>query len=134
MRRAFTLVELLVSVVILSVVILYALKLYDGSRKQILYISSLSTQTLSDSLFLLPNITKYNSDTKSAYDLLESKIKIERYESRQALREYKREINIPEPIFITPPPDQIGPKAIIDPLFLKDEHSSRYRFLKIIAF
>ena len=130
-RDGFTIVELLVSVMILSVSIVYVLNIHTSNREQIIYISERNKRALSDSLFLDREVLQHHKDKKSAYDLIERQIKIKKFESRKILKKEKREIFIPEEILITPPPDMPGPSAIVNEIKLKGEHSSNYWHFKI---
>lgn len=130
-RDGFTIVELLVSVMILSVSIVYVLNIHTSNREQIIYISERNKRALSDSLFLDREVLRHHKDKKSAYDLIERQVKIKSFESRKILKKEEREIFIPEEILITPPPDMPGPSAIVNEVKLKGEHSSNYWHFKI---
>ena len=86
LRPAFTIIELLVSVVIISFAILYVLQLYTTNKKQIVYISERNRRSLEDSLYLTRNILKHHKDTKSADDILEKHFKIKELDSRDILK------------------------------------------------
>ncbi|MCB4742947.1 MAG: prepilin-type N-terminal cleavage/methylation domain-containing protein [Sulfurovum sp.] len=98
LRSAFTLVEILISVMILSGAIVYVLKLHSQSREQIIYVSQHNKHTLEDSLFLSKNIFRYHKSKKSAYDLLPKSLKPRHFQSRDILKKLERNIYIPEPI------------------------------------
>ena len=134
LRPAFTIIELLVSVVIISFAILYVLQLYTTNKKQIIYISERNKRSLEDSLYLTPNILKHHKDTKSADDILERHFRIKELDSREILKKNERSIYIPEEIHIIPPPDRPGPTAIVNEVKLKGKHSSIYWHFKITRF
>ena len=134
LRPAFTIIEILVSVVIISFAILYVLQLYTTNKKQIVYISERNKRSLEDSLYLTSNILKYHKDTKSADDILEKYFKIKELDSREILKKNERSIYIPEEIRIIPPPDRAGPTATVNEVKLKGKHSSIYWHLKITHF
>jgi prepilin-type N-terminal cleavage/methylation domain-containing protein len=134
LRPAFTIIELLVSVVIISFAILYVLQLYTTNKKQIVYISERNKRSLEDSLYLTRNILKHHKDTKSADDILTKYFRIKELDSRDILKKNERSIYIPEEIRIVPPPDRPGPTAIVNEVKLKGKHSSIYWHFKITHF
>lgn len=134
LHPAFTIIELLVSVVIISFAILYVLQLYATNKQQIVYISERNKRSLEDSLYLTHNILKYHKDRKSADDILIKYFKIKEFDSREILKKNERSIYIPEEIRIIPPPDRPGPVAIVNEVKLKGKHSSIYWRVKITRF
>jgi len=134
LRDAFTLIELLISVVILSFAIVYVLKLYTTNKTQIIYISERNKRSLGDSLYLTRNILKHHKDTKSADDILSKYFRIKEFDSRDILKKNERSIFIPEEIRIIPPPDTPGPTAVVNEVKLKGKHSSIYWHFKITSF
>ena len=134
LRNAFTLIELLISVVILSFAIVYVLKLYTTNKTQIIYISERNKRSLEDSLYLTRNILKHHKDTKSADDILSKYIRVKESDSRDILKKNERSIFIPEEIRIVPPPDTPGPTAVVNEVKLKGKHSSIYWHFKITSF
>jgi len=133
-RPAFTLIEILISVAILSVAFLYVLRVHADNRKHIIYLSERNKNSLQDSLFLSKNILRHHKDTKTAYEILQRHIKVKEDESRQALKKIKRSIYIPKEIRIVPPPDKGGPTALVNEVKLKDKHSVNYWHVKIQSF
>jgi len=132
LRPAFTIIEILVSVLIISVSIIYVLKIHSSNREQIIYISERNKRALSDSLFLSREVLRHHKEKRSAYDLLErERFKIKELKSREILKKEEREIFIPEEIVIVPPPDVPGPSAVVNEVKLKGEHSSNYWHFKI---
>jgi len=134
LRPAFTLIEILISVSILSVSFLYVLRVHTDNRKHIIYLSERNKNSLQDSLFLSKNILRHHKDTKTAYEILQRNVKVEEDESRQALKKIKRSIYIPKEIRIVPPPDKGGPTALVNEVKLKDKHSVNYWHFKIQSF
>lgn len=134
MRKAFTIIEILVSVIIISFSIIYVLKIHTSNHEQIIYISERNKRALEDSLYLTTRILKYHKDTKTAYDLLERDVKIKELESRTLLKKTERDIYIPEEIQIIPPPNRPGPVAVVNEVKIKGEHSSIYWHFKITSF
>ncbi len=126
LRPAFTIIEILISVIILSLAIVPVLKVHTDNHEQIVYISERNKRALQDSLYLDPAIFQQHKETKNAYDILSKSFKINELKSREILKKNSREIYIPEEIRITPLPEEGGPTAIINEVMLKDKHSSNY--------
>jgi len=131
LRPAFTLIEILVSVLILSGSIVFVLKIYSQNHEQIVYITERNKHALEDSLFLSQRTLQYHKEEKSAYDLLRPNIKIDKYESRQILEKITRHIYIPEQTLLLSEEDGDEPKATMDEIKLKGEFSSSYFHLNI---
>lgn len=134
LRPAFTIIEILVSVIILSFAIIFVLRIHTDNHEQIVYISERNKLSLQDSLYLSPNILRYHKDNKSAYDILEKFFKVKEFKSREILKKNSRDIFIPEEVKITPPPEQPGPSAVIHEIMLKDKHSSIYYHFTLESF
>ena len=134
LRPAFTIIEILISVIILSLAIVPVLKVHTDNREQIIYISERNKRALQDSLYVDTAILRQHKETKTAYEILEGSFKIKDLESREILKKNSREIYIPEEIKITPLPEQGGPTAIVNEVMLKDKHSSNYYFFTLDAF
>jgi len=134
LRAAFTIIEILVSVIIISFSIIYVLKIHSSNHKQIVYISERNKRALEDSLYLSREVLKHHKDKKSAYDLLERDFRIKELESREILKKNEREIYIPDELLIYPPPETAGPTAVINEVKLKGLHSSVYWHVKIKSF
>jgi len=134
LRPAFTIIEILISVIIISFGIIYVLQVHSDNEEQIVYISERNKNALQDSLYLTKNILRYHKDNKSAYDILERHFKIKELKSREILKDNTRDIFIPEEIEIIPPPETPGPTAIVNEIKLKGHHSSSYWHFKIQRF
>ena len=131
LRPAFTILEILISVIIISFSIIYVLKIHTSNHEQIVYISERNKRALEDSLYLTRNILKYHKDTKNAEDILSKYFRIKEFESREILKKNERSIYIPEEIRIVPPPDVRGYSAIVNEVKLKGQHSSVYWHFQI---
>ncbi len=134
LRPAFTIIEILVSVIILSFAIIFVLKVHTDNQEQIVYISERNKHSLQDSLYLSPNILRHHKDNKNAYDIVERFFKIKEQESRALLKKNERDIFIPEEIIILPPQDIQGPTATVNEIMLKGQHSSIYYRFKLESF
>jgi len=126
LRPAFTLIEILVSVMILSGAIVYVLKVHSQNHEQITYITERNKHALEDSLFLTDSALRYHKSEKSAYDLLETDMKVDKFKSRKILKALKRDIYLPQPINLLPEEEAQGPAAIINEIKIKGNYSSSY--------
>jgi hypothetical protein len=134
LRPAFTIIEILISVIIISFGIIFVLQVHSDNHEQIVYLSERNKHSLQDSLYLSPNILRHHKDEKTAYDILERHFKVRETQSREILKKNSREIYIPEEIEIIPPPETPGPTAIVNEIKLKGNHSSIYWRFKIQSF
>jgi len=132
-HSAFTLIEVLISVLILSGSIVYALKIHSQNREQIVYISQRAKLSLQDSLFVADDTLKYHKDSKTAYDVIEKYFKIKDLKSREILKKISREYFIPEPIQIMPDETET-PAAVVDEIKLREQFSASYFHFKINSF
>jgi prepilin-type N-terminal cleavage/methylation domain-containing protein len=94
-KSAFTLIEIIVSVTIISIVVIGAMKLQDNNRDMALYIQERGNNELDNSLFLNSNIVKFDKSEKSAYEILSDEFKFSD-ETKAFLKEIKKNINITE--------------------------------------
>jgi len=62
LRHAFTIIEILISVIIISISIVYVLKVHSQNHAQIVYISERNKLSLQDSLFLANDVTRYHKE------------------------------------------------------------------------
>jgi hypothetical protein len=134
LRPAFTIIEILISVIILSLSIVFVLKIHTDNSEQIIYISERNKLSLQDSLYLTTNILRHHKSNKTAKEILDRHIRIKELDSRNLLKLNKRDIFIPEEIRIIPPPEKRGPTALVNEVKLKDKHSSIYWHFKILSF
>ena len=139
LRPAFTIIEVLISVIILSFAIIFVLQVHTDNQEQIVYISERNKLSLQDSLYLSPDVLSHHKGHKTAYDVLEKFFKIDAFKSREILKKSSRDIFIPEEITLIPPQDestqgQPAPAAIINEVMLKDKHSSIYYHFKLESF
>jgi prepilin-type N-terminal cleavage/methylation domain-containing protein len=134
LRPAFTLIEVLVSVLILSTSIVYVLNIHSQNHEQIIYISERNKHALEDSLYLDSNVLRYHKDEKNAYDLLQNTLKVDDFQSRKILKNIKRNIFIPEAIHLTPEEETGGPAATINEIKIKGTYPSTYFRFQIQSF
>ena len=139
LRPAFTIIEVLISVIILSFAIIFVLQVHTDNQEQIVYISERNKLSLQDSLYLSPDILTHHKDNKTAYDILEKFFRVDELKSREILKKNSRDIFIPEEIKIIPLENQSTqgqstPAAIVNEVMLKGKHSSIYYHFKLESF
>jgi len=132
-QKAFTLIEVLVSVLIMSGAIVYTMKIHSNTHEEILYISEKSKLALEDSLFLADDTLSYHKDKKNAYDIVQRYFKIDDFDSREILKNISREFTIPEPIELKAD-EGSAPAAIVNEIKIKDSFSSAYFHFKLNSF
>jgi len=125
MRRAFTLMEIMVSVVLISIVVLGIMKIQKESIFMAEYIAGRVQSELSNTLFLGESAMRYDKDTKDA-DTVLSHIRPSKIDSREILKKIERKIHISEPIDIGELPIPIELKAIM----LKSKYAGRFYRIK----
>jgi len=131
MRSAFTIIEILISVVIISGSILLALTIHSDNHKHIVYLSDRNKLSLQDSLFLGHESIKYHKATRDADRVLDKFFNISEMDSKEILKNASRDFYIPEQIKILPPPLRGGFTAIVDEIKIKDRYSSHYFHFKL---
>ena len=134
LNPAFTLIEVLISVMILSISIIAVFKIYNENQNRIVYVSERNKHALEDSLFLGDEVLRYHKENRTAYDLLQHEIKPKKNKSREILKNLSRDIYIPEPVRLTSSEDGKGITAQIDEIKIKGTFSSSYYRFKIISF
>lgn len=121
MKKAFTLIEIIVSVIIIAIVTLTLAKINKQNEKMVEYINLRNKNELSNTLFLSPEASKYNKSEKDAYTLL-SRMNIKNSKTREYLKKLKRKIYTQDAISIEETAVQVKLNAIM----LKSEFSTRY--------
>ncbi len=126
LRSAFTIIEIIVSVIIISIVVLGITKINKQSIDMAEYIANRNKSELSNSLFLTKEALLYDKSEKDAYTLLH-KMKISKIESRQYLKSLKRKIYIDKNIKLQKTPIPLKVNAIM----LQSKYATKYyRFRK----
>ena len=129
MKKAFTLIEVIMSVIIVSIVVMGAMKLQDKNRDMAIYISQRGNSELDNSLFPTKQAYRYDKDEKDAYELLRGNFNIKDSKSKEILKNIKKKINITEekevPITLT----ENGPPIFTfytNEILLKGKYPARY--------
>jgi prepilin-type N-terminal cleavage/methylation domain-containing protein len=125
-RQAFTLIEVIIAVLILSTSIILVLKIHSQTREEIEYIVQRNKYSLQDSLFTSRDVLNYHRDTKAAYDIVSNHFKVDDLKSRDILKNIHRTFFIPEPYTTKGAEDTNIPSAQIDEIKMKDKFSSYY--------
>ena len=128
-KKAFSLIEVIVSVIIVFIVVIGALKLQGQNSDMATYLMNRGNAELDNSLFLTQRVQRYDKSKKNAYDILVDEFQIKDDKSRQLLKKIEKKINITE---ATPIP--VGATEDSPPLFtfysneilLNGKYPSRY--------
>ncbi len=121
MKKAFTIIEIIVSVVIIAIVTLTLAKINRQNANMVDYVTTRLQNELSNTLFLTNEAFKYDKSQKDAYTLLRG-IKIRDEEAKAYLKKLKRKIYIKNDI---PTAKMIVPIKL-HAIMLKSEFSTRY--------
>ena len=121
-RRAFTIIEVLVSVVLITVVALSTVKLQRESREMALYLSNRGKHELSNTLFLGKEAMRYEKEKKDAYTLISHHFKISDSESKEVLEKISRTILLSDPIKLS---DETLPVTAGE-VILKGDYTARF--------
>jgi prepilin-type N-terminal cleavage/methylation domain-containing protein len=125
MRKAFTLMEIMVSVVLIAIVVLGITKIQKENIFMAEYIAGRVQSELANTLFLGKEALRYDKDEKDAYTLVR-KINIRNDKSKEILKSIKRTIHISEPLPIGELPIPIELRAIM----LKNKYAGRFYRIK----
>jgi prepilin-type N-terminal cleavage/methylation domain-containing protein len=124
LREAFTIIEVLVSVVLIAIVALGAVKMQQESRAMALYLADRGKNELSNTLFLGADIMRYNKDKKDAYTMIEKNFKIDDSQCREILKKSYRTITVSEPM--EPSTEEEVLPIEINEIILKGKYPSRF--------
>jgi len=97
-HQGFTLIELIVSVILISIVIMGILKLQAQTRDMAFYISNRGKAEFVNTLFTLDEVQKYHKSNKDAYTIISQRFKFEDFGTKDILEKTKRDIFISEPL------------------------------------
>jgi len=131
-RKAFTLIEVLVSVLILSVSFIYILKIHSDNQHIIAYMLTQTRDSLEDSLFLpRSDILRYDKRHLDAYEIQKEHFRSLRTDDHEILKEVRRNIVLSEAKTITEEEMTGGPRVEIRDVYLKENTSSIYTHIWI---
>ncbi|WP_456431083.1 prepilin-type N-terminal cleavage/methylation domain-containing protein [Nitratifractor sp.] len=123
-RPAFTLIEILVSVMLIAIVVTGILKIREQTLHAARFVTGRMQEELSNSLFLDKEALRYSGEHKDAYTILH-RFGIKNDTTRRILKEIERDIRLSDPL---PIPDVPIPLFFRE-ISLKGAYSSRYFIL-----
>ncbi|MDM5272612.1 type II secretion system protein [Sulfurovum sp. zt1-1] len=132
-RAGFTLIEVIVSVMIISFVVMSLMEIQSRSKDNAVYLSQRNKAAFLDSFYLLDESSKYHKKNKNAYELVQPYFKNIDDDSKDILKKISRDIIVPEPIAV-PAPEESTVKAEVTRMILKDQYSSSYFQFKLNSF
>jgi len=112
-KRAFTLIEVIMSVIIVGIVVMGAMQIQEQNSDMASYLLKRGNSELDNALFLTKKVQRYTNDKKNAYDLLVDEFSIKDFESRDILKKIEKKINITEAL-----PIPVGASEGEAPLFV----------------
>ena len=121
MKRAFTIMEIIVSVLIIAIVTLTLAKINKQNAVMVDYVTTRLQNELSNTLFLTNEAFQYDKSEKDAYTLLKG-IKIKNEEARAYLKKLKRKIYIAQDL----PIENMVIPIHLNAIMLKSQFSTRY--------
>jgi prepilin-type N-terminal cleavage/methylation domain-containing protein len=128
-KSAFTLIEVLMAVIIVSIVVMGAMELQGKNQEMAEYISKRAKSELSNSLFLSSKAYRYDKDEKDAYELLRDEFFIKDDKSKEILKKIIKKINITEEEEIPVSLEENAPPIFTfytNEVLLKEEYPARY--------
>ncbi len=121
MRKAFTIIEIIVSVVIIAIVTLTLAKINQQNASMVEYISNRNKNELTNTLFLTKEAFKYNKSKKDAYTLLHG-MNIKNSKVREYLKKTERKIFIQKDIAT----EKMVVPVRLNAIMIKSKFSTRY--------
>lgn len=121
MKKAFTIIEIIISVVIIAIVTLTLAKINKQNAVMVDYVTTRLQNELSNTLFLTQEAFNYDKSEKDAYTLI-GKMKIRNEDAKAYLKKIKRKIYIAKDI---PIEESIIP-IHLNAIMLKSQFSTRY--------
>jgi len=95
-KRAFTLIEVIMSVIIVSIVVMGAMQVQEQNSDMATYLLKRGNSELDNALFLTEKVQRYSKDKKNAYDMLIDEFSIKDFDSRDILKKIEKKINVTE--------------------------------------
>ncbi len=131
-KQAFTLIEVIISVIIVSIVVMGAMQLQEKNSDMASYLLKRGDSELDNSLFLTKKVQRYSNDKKSSYDLLVDEFSIKDFDSRDILKKIEKKINITEALPIPVGVDGDTPQFVFysNEILLNGDYPARYYTFK----
>jgi prepilin-type N-terminal cleavage/methylation domain-containing protein len=120
-KKAFTLIEVLVSVVLISIVVLGIMRMRQQNISAVEYLEGRMKNELANTLFLGRESLRYRGEKKDALTLL-NHLEIKKSKTREILRKEERTIWADDPL----PIEEIPLPVTLRAISLKGKYSSRY--------
>jgi prepilin-type N-terminal cleavage/methylation domain-containing protein len=95
-KKAFTLIEVIMSVVIVAIVVMGAMQVQEQNSDMATYLLKRGNSELDNALFLTEKVHRYSKDKKNAYDMIIDEFSIKDFDSRDILKKIEKKINITE--------------------------------------
>ena len=112
-KKAFTLIEVIMSVMLVGIIVMGLLKLQAQNTDMAEYLLKRGNSELDNALFLTKKVQRYTNDKKNAYDLLVDEFSIKDFDSRDILKKIEKKINITESL-----PVPVGMNENEAPMFI----------------
>jgi len=121
LKKGFTIIEIIVSVLIIAIVTLTLAKINRQNSVMVDYVTTRLQNELSNTLFLHPNVMKYDKSKKDAYTILHG-MKIKSDKAKAYLKKLERKIFVDNDV----PTQKMIVPIHLNAIMLKSEFSTRY--------
>jgi len=132
-QKAFTLIEVIMSVIIVSIVVMGAMQVQEQNSDMATYLLKRGNSELDNALFLTEKVQRYSKDKKNAYDMLIDEFSIKDFESRDILKKIEKKINTTEAQAIPVGATEDGPPMFMfysSEILLNGNYPARYYTFK----
>ena len=130
MRKAFTIIEIFVSVMIISVVILGIAKIEEKNISIARYIGYRGANEFANTLFFpLSGDTEIKGEKANAYDAIGKAIRIKSDDMKSILKNIERNVTISDSIPLSE--EELPVSLDVRALMIKGEYPSRYYVIEI---
>ncbi len=132
-QKAFTLIEVIMSVIIVGIVVMGALQIQAQNADMSEYLLKRGNSELDNALFLTKKVQRYTNDKKNAYDLLVDEFSIKDFDSRDILKKIEKQIHITEELPVPVGIDENDAPMFIfytNEILLKGAYPARYYTFK----
>jgi prepilin-type N-terminal cleavage/methylation domain-containing protein len=132
-KKAFTLIEVIMSVMLVGIIVMGLLKLQAQNADMAEYLLKRGNSELDNALFLTKKVQRYTNDKKNAYDLLVDEFFIKDFDSRDILKKIEKQINITEALPVPVGMDENQAPMFIfytNEILLNGDYPARYYTFK----
>lgn len=129
-KKAFTIIELLISVVLISIVIAAILQMQQQTRDMAVYITDRSKSEFTNTLFAIDESERYHNSEKDAYTLIAQSFRFDDFKNKEILEKKKKNIFVTDALKLVEIEDMPPIPFEIKKVLLKGSNSSSifYRF------